>query len=154
MRLKPLLFVIALAVVAVSSTAAQAANAPLTSAAYLTDVNSVCSIAHRQQAVVKKSTSPADFGRFIREMVFTERGKLSALGHLSPPAALSSLHAAVLANLRAQIALGDALPADLGAKVMTQRAITAGTKLDALATAQVALWKKIGAATCAGTGGN
>ena len=121
---------------------------------YLTDVNSVCSIAHRQQAVVKKSTSPADFGRFIREMVFTERGKLSALGHLSPPSALSSLHSGVLKNLRAQIALGDALPADLGATVMTQRVITAGTKLDALPTAQVALWKKIGAATCAGTGGN
>jgi hypothetical protein len=153
MRLKLSLCVIALTVVAVSSAAAQAGS-PLTSAAYLTDANSICSIAHRQQAVVQKSTSPADFGRFIREMVFTERGKLSALGHLSPPSALSSLHAGVLKNLRAQIALGDALPADLGAKVMTQRALTAGTKLDSLAAAQVALWKKIGAATCAGTGGN
>src|SRR5262245_32490254 len=93
-------FIAVLVVLSLSQCPVAAASTP---AQFRSQANAICTRAQARLLRVKRPTSPRDFATYFKAALAIARTKYAALGKLSTPHALHSLHDTALANLTKEL---------------------------------------------------
>jgi hypothetical protein len=135
------------AVVALALPVAALGAAPLTVAQYRAQANTICTNDGKQ---IDKLSTHLTLPQYLTAAVKISRASYNSLGRLSPPAALATYHAQLIANLESGFPIIDGLLARAKAGKLTIKQFEANKPLQANVVHENALWKKIGATACEG----
>jgi len=147
MRANRVALIAGLFLVATAAAAVAASGPPLSVTAYRSHANAIC--AQERQETLSRLHETKDLAQYLAEEVPVLRSALTALNGLDPPRALASLHAQILTTVSGEVTLFVALAQRAKAGKLTAARWQDNPKLAQLNTHELALWKQIGAKSCA-----
>jgi hypothetical protein len=147
MRARRTASVVVLALFLVTAAALAASGPALSVSSYRSRANAIC--ARERVETLSRLHAAKNLAQYLDDEVPVLRSALTALNGLNPPRQLASLDAQVVTTVRGEVTVFTTLAGQAKAGKLTPAQWQRNPTLARLGTHELALWKQIGATTCA-----
>ena len=147
MRAKRAVLAVVLALLAITAAAVAASGPALSVTSYRSRANAIC--AQERVETLSRLNETKNLAQYLAEEVPVLRSTLTSLNGLDPPRALASLAAQIVTTVRGEVTAFTTLAAQAKAGKLTVAQWQRNPTLTRLDSHELALWKEIGAKSCA-----
>jgi hypothetical protein len=147
MRARRTFSLVVLALFMVPAAAFAASGPALSVSSYRSRANAIC--ARERVETLSRLHAAKNLAQYLDDEVPVLRSALTALTGLNPPRPLVTLDAQVVTTVRGEVTVFTTLAGQAKAGKLTQAQWQRNPMLARLGTHELALWKQIGATTCA-----